>query len=126
MTWCAKSSALDDLIRGGRSVGVDLGEPKSGMREREDGTRLEWVFTDPWAERAGGTIPFFIDWGSTRHPATMLPSGCSFVGLRLEHPDPAQVRIWLDALGLDTPVSAGHAPRVIATIETPNGLVELR
>ena len=125
VTWCAKSSDLAGLVAQGRDAGIDLGEPIAGGRERADGARLSWTFTDPWAERAGGVIPFFIDWGTSPHPAESMPAVCTFAGLRLEHPDPASVRTWLDALGLDTPVTAGHAARVIATLETPDGVVEL-
>jgi len=125
VTWCAKGSRLERLAERGRAAGIELGAPMGGSRERPDGSRLEWTFTDPWAERAGGVIPFFIDWGTTAHPGLDLPALCTFLGLRIEHPDPIQVRLWLDALGLDTPVTSAHAPRVFASIETPNGLVEL-
>lgn len=125
VTWCAKGSGLAELVTRGRAAGIDLGAPIEGSRERPDGTRLEWTFTDPWAERAGGVVPFFIDWGRTRHPAMDLSALCTFRGLRIEHPDPDAVRGWLDALALDTPVALAHAPGIFASIDTPNGLVEL-
>ena len=125
VSWCAKGADLTALVARGRATGIDLGDPVAGGRTRPDGTRLDWIFTDPWAERAGGVVPFFIDWGTSEHPGSALPSLCSLIGLRVEHPDPDQVGNWLRALGLDTPVSAGDAPRVIATLDTPNGVVEL-
>jgi len=124
-TWCVKSDDLVTTVGVARLAGVELGAPVSGSRERPDGTRLSWTFTDPWADRAGGTIPFFIDWGGSRHPAEALPGGCRCVGLRVEHPDAAELAPRLSALGLDTSVSKGHAPRVVATLDTPNGIVEL-
>lgn len=126
VTWCAKSAKLEAVVAAGRSVGVDLGAISAGGRERPDGTRLDWVVTDPWADRAGGIIPFFIDWGETVHPAASLPALCSFTGLRAEHPDAKAVRTQLDALGLAVPVTEGPAPRLVATLRTPNGIVELR
>lgn len=125
VSWCHKGDDLQGLGARGRAAGIDLGEPLSGGRELNDGTRLSWTFTDPWADRAGGVIPFFIDWGNSKHPAESMPDLCTFVGLRIEHPEAESVRAWLAALGLDTPVSEGHAPRLIATLSTPAGLVEL-
>jgi hypothetical protein len=115
----------DALVARGRAAGIDLGDPVEGGRRRADGVELRWTFTDPWSDRAGGVIPFFIDWGDSQHPARSLPATCRFRGLRLEHPEPGEVAGWLEALGLDTEVAAGHAPRVVATIETPTGVVEL-
>lgn len=117
---------LPTLVARGRAAGVDLGETRQGMRARADGSVLRWVMTDPWADRAGGVIPFFIDWGASPHPAESLHPACRFLDLRVEHPEPARVEAWLRALGLDTAVARGQAPAVIATLETPNGTVELR
>jgi len=125
VSWCAKGKDLAALGSRGRAAGIDLGDPSEGGRLRPDGSRLSWTFTDPWAERAGGVVPFFIDWGDSAHPASDLPQLCSFEALRLEHPNPDAVSAWLRALDLDTPVRAGESPRVIATLRTPNGLVEL-
>ena len=125
VTWCAKHADLDGLVASGRAAGLDLGDPVAGGRDRPDGSRLSWTMTDPWADRAGGVIPFFIDWGDTPHPGTRLAAPCSFRGLRLEHPDPAMVSGCLQQLGLDVSVAVGATPRVIASIETPNGVVEL-
>lgn len=125
VTWCARSPDLRALVERGREAGIDLGEAVEGSRQRPDGSRLEWTFSDPWADRAGGVVPFFIDWGDTRHPAADLPRACTLPGLRVEHPDPSRVGRWMRALGLETPVTHGEAPRVVATLGTPNGVVEL-
>jgi hypothetical protein len=117
---------LETLVASGRAAGIDLGVTRRGMRARPDGSTLRWAMTDPWADRAGGVIPFFIDWGDSPHPAESLAAASRFVDLRVEHPEPARVETWLRALGLDTPVVGAQAPAVIATLETPNGTVELR
>ena len=130
VTWCAAvpTSTAPDLpmlIAAGRDAGIEMGEIRQGQRAREDGSVLNWSMTDPWAERDGGVIPFFIDWGDSPHPAENLPAAVAFLGVRVEHPDAARIARIFKALGLDTPVSEGHAPRVIATLDTPNGTVEL-
>lgn len=126
VSWCVKSSDLDDTIARGRAAGIDLGEARSGGRVTPDGTRLEWTFSDPWADRASGVIPFFIDWGATTHPASSLPHPCTFRKVRLEHPDAPDVERWCSALGLDVQVDSSDHPAVVALIDSPNGLVELR
>lgn len=125
VTWCARSADIPGLVARGREAGIDLGDPVAGSRNRPDGTRLEWTFSDPRSERGDGVVPFFIDWGATRHPAADLAGVCSFRGLRVEHPDPVRVGRWMRALGLDTPVTSGDAPRIVATLDTPKGTVEL-
>lgn len=125
VTWCAAVHDLDGVVARGRAAGLDLGDPVQGSRRRPDGSVLAWSMTDPWADRAGGVIPFFIDWGDTVHPGTSLPAPCAFLGLRAEHPDPASVRAWCEALDLSLEVTRGDAARLIATIRTPHGVVEL-
>lgn len=125
VTWCAKGNDLADLVARASAVGLDLGDVAGGGRVRPDGSELTWSVTDPWAERAGGVVPFFIDWGASEHPGMRLPPTCSFVGIRVEHPEATRVERWLRALGLDTEVRVGHAPRIVATLDTPNGRVEL-
>jgi len=102
-------------------AGVPLGPVTAGSRVRTDGEVLSWKFTDPAAVVANGLVPFFIDWGSSPHPAASAPSGPTLVGFRAEHPAPARVRSELSVLNIDLPVMAGRAPRLIATLLTRRG-----
>ncbi|HTR04867.1 MAG TPA: VOC family protein [Thermoanaerobaculia bacterium] len=124
--WAVKGSGLEALVDLARAAGVRLGGVQPGLRKRPDGTLLEWEFTDPHVVVAGGLIPFVIDWKSAAHPAAGAPPGLSLVALRAEHPNPAGVAALLRGLGLNLPVTKGQAPALIANLETPNGLVELR
>jgi len=131
VTWCAAvptatAADLPSLIDVARAADVELGGIREGRRARADGSLLSWTMTDPWAERAGGVLPFFIDWGDSPHPAASLAAACRFVGLRAEHPEPGRIVAVYEALGLDIEVVGGEAPRLTATLETPNGTVELR
>ncbi len=126
VAWAAKGSDLDSLVVGARDRGVELGEIFSGGRDRPDGSVLSWRLTDPRQIDAGGIVPFFIDWGETPHPSESAVSGLRLLGLSAEHPDPSVVDGTLDDLGLDVPVESGSRPALIATLETPLGVVELR
>jgi len=75
-----------------------------------------------------GLVPTLIQWPDARHPTDRL----SEVGLRLavlagEHPDPAQVRAQLAALGLSDTLKVTYAksPRLAAMIRTPRGMATL-
>jgi hypothetical protein len=87
---------------------------------------LSWRYTDPATVVADGLVPFFIDWGTSPHPALTAAKGATLVQLRAEHPEAPRVQKMLDVLGLDLIVSQSSAPAIIATIESPRGRVELR
>ena len=125
VTWCHATEDLDGLVARAREAGLDLGEIMEGSRRTAAGETLRWRMTDPWADRAGGVIPFFIDWGSSVHPGSMLRARCSFVGIEAEHPDSDVVRRWVDVLEVPMVVRNGVAPMLFATIRTPNGEVQI-
>lgn len=125
-TWAAKASDLERFAEDTRARGVELGPVSAGTRSRPDGVTLSWHLTSFSVPRADGVLPFFIDWGETPHPATTSVRCCRLIGLRAEHPDAGTVRRQLTAVGLALSVTDGEAPALIATIETPNGVVELR
>jgi hypothetical protein len=120
-------------------------------RARPDGLVLEWRFT---AGGGGGLgtdggvtlLPFLIGWGQTEHPALTAPAGCILLSLRAEDQDSGTARAEdqdsgtaraedqdsgtarakLEALGVDLEVALGLQPALVATIDTPNGHIELR
>jgi hypothetical protein len=75
---------------------------------------------------ANGLVPFFIDWGTSPHPATSAAQGLELIGLRAEHPDAESVRHMFGTLGLEISVTEGGSPALIATIQSPLEIVELR
>jgi hypothetical protein len=125
VTWAAKGKDLPRLVERARRHGVDLGAARPGSRFRSDGVLIPWTLTDPFMPRAGGVIPFFIDWGVTPHPAASAAPGCALVELRAEHPDAEAVRAMLRALGIALSVDRGPAPTMIVTLTSPRGIVKL-
>jgi len=124
--WAAKGSDLPRLVAAAAQRGVPLGEVMPGARTRPDGVELRWTLTNPDARSVFGLAPFFIDWGTSPHPAATAPRGPVLVALRAEHPRPDLAREPLAALGLDLPVDAGPRPALVATLRVVSGLVELR
>lgn len=125
-TWAAPHADLERLVREAERIPVDLGSVEERSRARPDGTTLAWRMTDLRKARADGIIPFFIDWGGAPHPAQGAPGGCTLVGLRAEHPLADDVALLLARLGTPLPLTRGDAPRLVATLETPRGVIELR
>jgi hypothetical protein len=124
--WAAKGSDLPRLVAAAAQRGVPLGEVMPGARTRPDGVELRWTLTNPDARSVFGLAPFFIDWGTSPHPAATAPRGPVLVGLRAEHPRPDLAREPLAALGLDLTVDPGPRPALVATLRIVSGLVELR
>jgi hypothetical protein len=124
--WVVKSSELAAVKAKADKAGVTLGAVASGGRKRPDGVLLSWRYTDPAVTVADGLVPFFIDWGTSPHPALTAAKGATLIQLRAEHPDAARVQKMLEQLGLDLRISHASAPAIVATIDSPRGRVDLR
>jgi hypothetical protein len=127
VAWCATGVDLRDLSRRAAASGISLGEVRSGGRATPDGRTLTWTLTDPGTVIADGVVPFFIDWGDTPHPASTASCAGTLLELRGVHPAAAGVRRTFEVLGItDVAVEAADAPGLLARIETPDGVVEIR
>lgn len=126
LTWAAKSENLEAMVARAAGLGVDLMKVRAGNRRRPDGSMLSWTLTDLSAPRLDGLVPFFIDWGASPHPAASLPTACTLIGLEAEHPQATRVRDVLAALDLDLAVQEAPRAALIAQIDSPRGIVELR
>ena len=78
--WVAKGTRLEQLVRKAHGAGVGLGEVIAGSRKRPDGVVLAWRYTDPNVVLEDRLIPYFIDWGTSPHPAATAARGATLVG----------------------------------------------
>jgi hypothetical protein len=124
-TWVSRSEDLNRTVQIGRRVGIDLGAVQSGKRTKPDGSVLSWSMTDLMTSRENGIVPYFINWGTSKHPASGAPKGCLLKELKAEHPDPNRINSILKAFGLDLQTSHGKSSSLSALIETNNGIVEI-
>lgn len=125
LTWAVKESHLDQAVVKAEEAGINLGGVLDGSRNRPDGSSLSWHYTSPSQMNADGLVPFFIDWGNSRHPADDLESELELTYLRAEHPYPELVRKQLSALNIDLLVTPASSVALIAIIDTPGGPIEL-
>jgi glyoxalase-like protein len=123
--WAVPVDDLERRVVAARAAGYDPGKIMDGGRDLPDGGHLSWRLAVTPQPAGGGLVPFLIQWTSEPHPSATAPKGCRFVTLRAEHPEPESVVAMLRALAVDLPVTAGSEPRLIATLETPNGRLEL-
>jgi len=123
--WAVRTADLAGVARRAEAAGVRLGDIVAGTRRSVDGVLLSWRLTDPRAVLEDGLVPFFIDWGSSAHPSASAPGGIALAALRGEHPRPGDAATLLGNLGLELPVTKGEAA-LIAVLQTPKGLVEIR
>ena len=126
LTWVAKGTGLAPFVDRARASGVRLGDVIAGSRKRPDGVVLSWRYTDPNVILEERLVPYFIDWGTSPHPATTAAPGLSLRALRAEHPEPERMARILKQLGLNLPVRRDARPSLIATLDSPKGRIELR
>jgi hypothetical protein len=101
---------------------------KTGVIEPMTRGTLRWLITiaEDGSLQCDGTMPSLIEWQSQPHPATTLTDiGCRLVKLEVQHPRAAEMQESFDAIGMVDPriqLAASRGPKLIATIDTPNGL----
>ncbi len=126
ITWAIAVDDLEKTVERARSQGYDPGPIDPLSRRRPDGTLLSWRLCWEGEGVFLGVVPFLIEWGTCPHPAETAPTGCRLLGLHAEHPSPDTVRPALAALEVEMAVEKGPAAALIAKIETPRGVIELR
>ena len=95
---------------------------------------LSWYFGLPEDGRliAGGLLPYAIEWQTDTHPAAnMADLACRFRGLAIYHPYPRWLESALASIGAShlvtiNALARNETPYMIAYIDTPNGVKELR
>lgn len=124
VAWAVRSANLDDAARIAAGHGFDLGTVQTMTRATPDGEVLRWRLTHRHYDGVS-IVPFFIDWGATRHPSATAAGGALLTDLRARHPGPETVRGTLSALGVDLRVEEGPDERLLASITGPRGRLEL-
>jgi hypothetical protein len=117
--WVARSTDLDSAV-----AGSDVAFGPIEAMSRGD---LHWRLTIPpdGLLPLRGAGPLLIQWETGPHPADRLEDdGCEFVGLTIEHPEPASLQSLLKRLEFDGPVTIRPGPEVglAAEIRTLNGM----
>ena len=126
VAWASKGKDLPERRSVALRHGITLGEIVRGSRERPDGVLLEWQLTEPAPLLLDGLLPFFIDWGTSPHPATQAARGLSMISMHAQHPKPLRVADAFIALGVSLDIRYAATPSLVVLLDTPRGRVELR
>ena len=129
ITFAVATSDIENMATIARGAGHTVVGPTRGSRVTSSGATLRWKTLRVLNRFGSGVIepvPFFIQWDhDTPHPASNAPAGCELESLEFQHPHPGDLQDFLAALGVDAKVSEATVARIIATLKTPRGSVEL-
>ena len=130
----ANTGSIQDARHAWKDQGIDRGPIIHASRKTPKGL-LQWQITvRPDGDRLfNGTLPTLIQWGKPEaadpmqlHPRNHLPrSGVSLKSLSVSHPSASKIKAAYDAIMLgNIDVTEGPA-NIVATLQTPKGLVTL-
>jgi Glyoxalase-like domain len=129
VTWAAAAKDIAATAARARQAGLEVSDPSDGSRARPDGKLLRWkALRVPSTVGADDVepVPFFIEWAAgSLHPSQDSPTGCTLRSFEIEHPEPARVVQALEKLGIAAKVRPAKAARLLATLATPRGEVQL-
>ncbi len=123
--WVAQTDQLTTIAKIGAEQNIPLGDIRPGSRTQTDGTPISWEATFPDVENFGGLLPFFINWGNSKHPSESLPLAGSLEKISGTHPQADLIKKYWQYLGIPYEVKPGPKPQLHAWIKTKKGLIEL-
>jgi hypothetical protein len=116
------------------ALGLDRGAVVAASRQTASGL-LSWRITvrDDGQRLFYGTLPTLIQWGEAgedparaSHPLDAMPaSGVTLEALQVSHPRPEKLQAAFAAVGLAGVDLVQGTPNLVATLNTPRGLVTL-
>ena len=122
----ARTERAEAGVRALARLGLDRGAVLQASRMTPQGL-LQWKITvrDDGERLLFGTLPTLIEWGEVHPAQAMAPSGVELLSLEARHPRPDVLRAAYEAIGLTGLALAQGAPNLVATLQTPRGLVTL-
>ena len=128
--WAAATSDVEALAKRIRVMEHEPSAPRPGSRARPDGRVLKWTtvaVNSKFAADGVDPIPFFIQWAQeSAHPSGDSPAGCALTSLEFEHPNADDLSDALGRLEISATVRQAQAVTIVATLNTPKGVVVIR
>ena len=108
------------------NLGIDRGELLAASRMTSNGL-LSWKITvrADGQRLMNGTLPTLIEWGDVHPTQHMAPSGVTLHSLAATLPETDELRAAYSAINLQGVGVAQGSANLIATLQTPHGLVTL-
>ncbi len=129
VTWAVRTPDLLAVERDARAAGFDQILFRDGARTTLDGINLAWKTLrvgNNFGEAEVEPLPFFIEWSpESAHPAETSPKGCELASVTFEHLDASTFGEALSRLGLKADVRQGPDVRVLVSVRSPKGTIQL-
>lgn len=93
-------------------------------RRHPEGYTLEWQVLRLENHVWDNFMPFFIDWGDTKHPALTTPRGCELLDFKISYSDTSLVELY-KALDIDVGIHQASDCHMTAVLNTAKGEVVL-
>lgn len=122
----ARSAQVQAGVRALARMGIDRGEVLQASRMTPQGL-LQWQITvrDDGQRLFNGALPTLIEWGKVHPTQGMAPSGVTLQSLQVSHTQSEALRAAYEAVGLTSVGITQGPPNLIATLQTPRGVLTL-
>lgn len=116
--WAVGGVDLQSVRDAALSAGLEGSDVVTGGRTLPNGKWLSWSLFGLKHHGFGALVPFFIDWGTSEHPAKSAPRGSSLVKVEVFSPDAEELGRIYRALGIELSVSEGVSPGMNVTLSS--------
>lgn len=120
---------LTQLERQISACGLEVGQLQTELhtvsRQSATGHTMTWRTAVIGGHTFGRYLPFFTYCGGRVHSSEISPKGCHLLEFSVGHPRARELSQLYAALQIDVPVFQAAAPKLLAILSTPKGLVSL-
>ena len=122
--WAIHTEDIAAAKRIAEGDGVKTIGPQPGSRQRPDGKILRWQTLG--IEETTPLVPFFIQWeAGSPHPSSDAPQLGAAKSLRFETPRPDELRRILLGAAIKADIRKSDSPRIVLTVQTERGAIEI-
>ncbi len=122
----ARSANVQAGVRALAGLGIDRGEVLEASRITPQGLLTWQISVRADGQRLlSGALPTLIQWGEVHPTQGMAASGVTLRSLQVHYPQSETLRAAYEAIGLTSVGITQGPPNLIATLQTPRGVVTL-
>lgn len=126
MTWVIRTDNMAEIVSKLNALGnLQIEPPQTFTRTKSDGTivSMELAFKKEAPPPYDGLVPFFINWGKTKHPSETVESKCEIKEWYGCHPKAKEIESLLSQVGIQFVVKERPTVEFHLKLQTPKGEV---